>query len=187
MTIAQPKASPPAPLIRACTEDDMSAVTEIYAHHVLHGTSSFELEPPRLEEMRERRRAVLAAGCAYLVAEADAGILGYAYFGPYHKRPGYRFTVEDSIYVRTGQEGRGLGFGLLRALLAECEKRPFRQMVAIIGDSANRRSIELHRRLGFRMIGTFQSVGFKFGRWLDSVLMQKQLGAGDRTTPEEDR
>jgi L-amino acid N-acyltransferase YncA len=183
MTGVQPKANLSALAIRACTEDDMRAVTEIYAHHVLHGTASFELEPPSIEEMLGRRRTVIAAGCAYLLAEADTGIVGYAYFGPYHRRPGYRFTVENSVYVRAGHEGRGIGFRLMQALLAECEQKPFRQMIAIIGDSDNRASIELHRRLGFRRIGTLQSVGFKFGRWLDSVLMQKELGAGDRTPP----
>ena len=171
--------------VRTCVEADMRAVTEIYAHHVLHGTASFELEAPRLEEMLARRRAVLAAGCSYLVAETDGAIVGYAYFGPYHKRPGYRFTVEDSVYVRAGREGRGIGFRLLQALLAECNDKPFRQMIAIIGDSANAASVGLHRRLGFRSVGTFPSVGFKFGRWLDSVLMQKELGAGDRSLPED--
>src|SRR5262249_44174629 len=150
---------------------DMAGVAEIYAHHVLHGTSTFELEPPSLDEMLERRRLFLAAGCAYLIAESDAEIVGYAYFAPYHKRPGYRFTVEDSVYVRVGYQGRGIGFRLLRALLTECEARPFRQMIAVIGDSANLASIGLHRRAGFQPVGTYHSVGFKFGRWLDSVLM----------------
>jgi len=161
----------------------MAAVTEIYAHHVLNGTASFELEPPPMREMLERHRGVLAAGCAYLVAEADGGLLGYAYFGPYHKRPGYRFTVEDSVYVRAGHTGRGIGLQLLHALLAECDTRPFRQMIAVIGDSGNGASIGLHHRLGFRPVGAYRSVGFKFGRWLDSVLMQRELGAGDRNTP----
>jgi len=184
MTALQRKQSPPV-TIRASTEADMRPVAEIYAHHVLHGAASFELEPPSLQEMIDRRRAIVAGGYVYLVAEAEAGIVGYAYVTAYRSRPAYRFTVEDSVYVRAGHEGRGIGLRLMQALLAECEKRPFRQIIAVIGDSGNRASIELHRRLGFRMVGTFRSAGFKFGRWIDSVLMQKELGAGDRTKPGE--
>ena len=167
--------------IRACAEDDMHAVTEIYAHHVMHSPATFELEPPSLQEMMHRRRAMLEDGYVYLVAQANSDIVGYAYVTAYRRRPAYRFSVENSVYVRAGHEGRGIGMHLMRGLLAECEKKPFRQMIAVIGDSANRASIELHTRLGFRMVGTLQAVGFKFDRWLDSVLMQKELGAGDRT------
>jgi phosphinothricin acetyltransferase len=174
---------PSAITIRACTEGDMRAVSEIYGHHVLHSPATFELDPPSLEEMMRRRRVIVEGGYVYLVAEADSGIVGYAYVSAYRNRPAYRFTVENSVYVRAGHEGMGIGQRLMQDLLAECEKRPFRQMIAVIGDSANHASIELHRRLGFRMIGTLQSVGFKFGRWLDSVLMQKELGAGDRAPP----
>jgi L-amino acid N-acyltransferase YncA len=174
---------PSAIKVRACAESDMRAVTEIYAHHVLYSPATFELEPPGLDEMISRRRAILEGGYVYLVAEADTGIVGYAYVSAYRSRPAYRFTVENSVYVRAGHEGRGIGRRLMQVLLAECEKKPYRQMIAVIGDSANRASIELHSRLGFRMIGTLPSVGFKFGRWLDSVLMQKELGAGDRTPP----
>ena len=174
---------PSAIKVRACAEGDMRAVTEIYAHHVMHSPATFELEPPSLEEMTNRRRAILEGGYVYLVAEAGSDIVGYAYVSAYRSRPAYRFTVENSVYVRAGHEGRGIGQCLMQALLAECEKRPYRQMIAVIGDSANRASIELHSRLGFRMIGTFRSVGYEFGRWLDSVLMQKELGAGDRTPP----
>ena len=178
MTAAMRKRFDPSTIaIRACTEADMRAVSEIYAHHVLHSPATFELDPPSLEEMTSRRRAILEGGYVYLVAEADSAIVGYAYV------TAYRFTVENSVYVRAGYEGRGIGMQLMQALLAECEKKPFRQMIAVIGDSANHASIELHRRLGFRMVGPFQSVGFKFGRWLDSVLMQKELGAGARTPP----
>jgi phosphinothricin acetyltransferase len=184
MTADQRKSSPSI-TIRPCAEDDMRAVSEIYAHHVLHSTATFELEPPNLEEMLSRRRAIVEGGYVYLVAETDSGIIGYAYVGAYHKRPAYRFTVEDSVYVRAGDEGRGIGLRLMQALLAACEQKPFRQMIAIIGDSANRASIELHRRLGFRMVGAFQSTGFKFGRWIDTVLMQKELGAGGRLPPTE--
>jgi phosphinothricin acetyltransferase len=169
--------------IRACAEDDMRAVAEIYGHHVLHSTATFELDPPSPEEMMRRRRVITEGGYVYLVAEADTGIVGYAYAGAFHGRPGYRFTVENSVYVREGYKGGGVGTRLMQALLAECEKRPYRQMIAVIGDSANRASVELHTRLGFRMIGTYRSVGFKFGRWLDTVQMQKELGAGDHTPP----
>ena len=175
---------PSAITIRACGEDDMRAVAEIYGHHVLHSTATFELHPPSLEEMTRRRRVIVEGGYVYLVAEADLGLIGYAYAGAYHGRPGYRFTVENSVYVREGYRGAGVGMQLMQALLAECQKRPYRQMIAVIGDSANRASIELHSRLGFRRIGTLQSVGFKFGRWLDSVLMQKDIGDGDGTKPD---
>ena len=179
------RSNPSAVTIRACTEDDMRAVTEIYAHHVLHSPATFELDPPGQDEMMRRRRAIVEGGYVYLVAEADPDIVGYAYVTAYRSRPAYRFTVENSVYVREGYEGRGIGTRLMQALLAACEQRPFRQMIAVIGDSANRASIELHSRLGFRMIGTFRSVGFKFGRWLDTVHMQKELGAGDHTPPME--
>jgi L-amino acid N-acyltransferase YncA len=176
---------PSAITVRACEEGDMPSVTEIYAHHVLHSPATFELDPPSLQEMMHRRRVIVEGGYVYLVAEADTGIVGYAYASAYRSRPAYRFTVENSVYVRADYEGRGIGQRLMQVLLAECEKRPFRQMIAVIGDSANHASIELHRRLGFRMIGTFRSVGFKFGRWLDSVLMQKELGAGDNAPPAD--
>jgi phosphinothricin acetyltransferase len=185
IAIMRKRFDPSAVTIRACTEDDIRAVTEIYAHHVLHSPETFELDPPSIEEMTHRRRIIVEGGYVYLVAEADSGIVGYAYVSTYRNRPAYRFTVENSGYVRAGYEGSGIGQRLMQALLAECEKRPFRQMIAVIGDSTNHASIELHRRLGFRMIGTLQSVGFKFGRWLDSVLMQKELGAGDRTPPAD--
>jgi L-amino acid N-acyltransferase YncA len=171
--------------VRPCEEGDMRAVAEIYGHHVLHSTATFELDPPNLEEMMRRCRVIVEGGYVFLVAEADTAIVGYAYAGAYHGRPGYRFTVENSVYVRESYKGAGVGTRLMQALLAECEKRPYRQMIAIIGDSANRASIELHTRLGFRMIGTYRSVGFKFGRWLDTVQMQKELGAGDNTLPAE--
>ena len=171
--------------VRACTEGDMRAVTEIYAHHVIHSPATFELEPPDLVEMIRRRRAIVAGGYVYLVAEARSGIVGYAYVAAFRSRPAYRFTVEDSVYVRAGEERKGIGLRLLQALLAECETKLFRQMIAVIGDSANHASIELHRRLGFRMIGAFYSSGFKFGHWIDTVLMQKELGEGGHTPPME--
>src|SRR6185312_7123985 len=166
--------------IRACTESDMPAVSEIYHHHVLHSPATFEIAPPGYEEMMERYRAIKKDGFVYLVAEVEGEIAGYAYVSTYRARPAYRFTVENSVYIRPGYERRGLGRLLLTALLKECEKKPIRQVIAVIGDSANAASIELHRNLGFAMIGTFRSVGYKFGRWLDSVLMQKEIGEGDR-------
>lgn len=171
-------------VIRNCEEKDVPAVTAIYRHHVLTSPATFELEPPDAEEMLRRYRSIMSGGFIYLVAERDAEIVGYAYVSTYRARPAYRFTVENSVYVRPGNERRGVGRMLLRELLAECEKKLFRQVIAVIGDSANAASIELHRALGFRMVGNFKSVGFKFGRWLDSVLMQKDIGAGDAAKPD---
>jgi phosphinothricin acetyltransferase len=169
--------------IRACEERDVGAVAEIYRHHVLHAAATFELDPPDREEMARRRRAVLDGGYPYLVAEQDGQIVGYAYASVYRPRPAYRNTVENSVYVRAGCERRGIAYALMRTLLEECERGDFRQVVAVIGDSANAASIGLHRRLGFRMIGTLHAAGFKFGRWVDVVLMQRALGAGDGTLP----
>lgn len=170
-------------VIRACVENDMRAVSDIYRHHVLHSPATFEITPPAYEEMLERYRTIKKGGFVYLVAEAEGEIAGYAYVSTYRARPAYRFTVENSVYIRPGYERRGLGRMLLQALLEECAKKPIRQVIAVIGDSANAASIELHRNLGFAMIGTFRSVGYKFGRWLDSVLMQKEIGEGDRLKP----
>jgi L-amino acid N-acyltransferase YncA len=169
--------------IRACAEADVAAVTEIYGYHVLHGAASFELEPPDAAEMARRRRAVVDGGYPYFVAEQGSRIVGYAYASAYRPRPAYRNTVENSVYVRPGCERRGIGRVLLKALLEACERTGFRQVVAVIGDSANEASIGLHRHLGFRMAGTLQSAGFKFGRWIDIVLMQRALGPGDGAPP----
>jgi phosphinothricin acetyltransferase len=169
--------------IRGCEARDVGAVTDIYRHHVLRALATFEIDPPGDEEMACRRRAVVDGGFPYLVAERGGRIVGYAYAGPYRSRPAYRNTVESSVYVRSGCERQGIGRDLLRALLAACEGRDFRQVVAVIGDSANAASIGLHRDLGFRMVGTLQAAGFKFGRWVDVVLMQRALGAGDGTLP----
>ena len=170
---------------RDSTDADLDEVRAIYSHHVLHGLASFEEIPPDLAEFGSRRAAVLVRGLPYLVAESDGRVVGYAYATPYRPRSAYRHSLEDSVYVRDGFAGRGIGAALLGELVERCSRGPWRQMIAVIGDSANRASIELHRRLGFRMIGTFRSSGFKFGRWIDSVLMQKELGAGDRTKPAE--
>ncbi|MET0671528.1 MAG: N-acetyltransferase family protein [Xanthobacteraceae bacterium] len=169
--------------IRPATLADIPSITRIYEHAVRHGTASFELEPPDEAEMGRRMRALLDGGFPYLAAEADGELLGYAYAGHYRTRPAYRFTVEDSIYVAPQAQRRGAGRALLDALIVESEGRGFRQMLAVIGDSAHVGSIELHRAAGFRMVGTFENVGFKFGRWLDSVMMQRALGPGATTEP----
>jgi phosphinothricin acetyltransferase len=170
--------------VRSATPADVPAITRIYAHAVKHGTASFELEPPDEAEMARRQRTLLDGGYPYLVAEIDGALAGYAYAGPYRPRPAYRFSVEDSIYIDPNAQRRGVGRVLLEHLIEECERRGFRQMIAVIGDSAQAPSIELHRALGFRMIGAVQNVGYKFGRWLDSVNMQRPLGAGATTKPD---
>jgi phosphinothricin acetyltransferase len=180
------------PTIRPGTEADVASVQAIYAYHVLHGLASFEIEPPDVDEMRRRRQAVVERGFPYLVAELggepgsepQGEIVGYAYAGPYRTRPGYRFTCENSIYIRHGWEGRGIGKALLPPLIAGCEAMGLRQMIANIGDSENHASINLHKSLGFEMAGNLRSVGFKFGRWIDTVLMRRALGPGDATLPE---
>jgi L-amino acid N-acyltransferase YncA len=169
--------------LRDSTEADLTAIQAIYAHHVLHGTGSFELEPPTLQEMAQRRDDVLRNGFAYLVAEQDGETVGYAYVNYFRTRPAYRNTVENSIYVRNDQRGRGVGRQLLLALLARCEAAGVRQVLAVIGDSANTGSIALHASCGFRFAGTLRSTGWKFERWLDTVLMQRELGPGDRAAP----
>jgi phosphinothricin acetyltransferase len=161
--------------IRPCEEGDVPAIAAIYHHHVLHSPATFELEPPGVQEMTIRRAHLLEKGFPYLVAERDGEVIGYTYAGPYRTRPAYRFTVENSVYVRPGNLRQGIGQRLLAALLVECARKEFRQVIAVIGDSANQASIRLHERLGFRLVGTLRSVGFKFDRWYDSVLMQRDL------------
>ena len=163
-------------VVRDSSEGDIAAVQAIYAHHVLHGAASFEEEPPTLAEMRRRRADVLARGLPYLVAEVDGHVAGYSYASPYRARPAYRFSIENSVYVAHDRTRAGIGRALLSALIVRCEHGDWRQMVAVIGDSANLASIGLHAGLGFRRVGTLYDVGFKFGRWVDSVLMQRPLG-----------
>jgi len=165
-------------LVRDARDDDMGAVQAIYAHHVLHGTASFEEEPPPLAEMQRRRADVLARGLPYLVAELDGRVTGYSYATPYRARSAYRFSIENSVYVDHARHRLGAGRALLTELIARCERGDWRQMIAIIGDSAQAASIGLHASVGFRHVGTLQSVGIKFGRWLDTVLMQRALGQG---------
>ena len=169
--------------IRPVTPTDAAAITRIYGDAVLHGTASFELEAPDEAEMTRRMRVLLDGNFPYLVAEIAGEVVGYAYAGLYRTRPAYRFTLEDSIYVDQGVQGRGVGRALIERLLADSEARGFRQMIAVIGDSAQTASIALHRAAGFHYVGNIQNVGYKFGRWLDSVIMQRPLGPGALTKP----
>ncbi len=180
---SQPRADAPG-IVREARAADLPAIQAIYAHHVRHGLASFEYEPPDLAEMTTRWQNVVAKGLPYRVLEVDGKIIGFAYAAPYRARVAYRFTAEDSVYIAPEATGRGHGQRLLAEIVAASAKAGMRQMIAVIGDSANTASIELHRRLGFRAVGTLTAVGFKKGRWLDSVLMQLPLGDGDTTPPE---
>jgi L-amino acid N-acyltransferase YncA len=170
-------------LVRASLDDDIPAITGIYGHSVSTAAASFELEPPAEEEMRHRRAALIEQGYPYLTAVRDGVVLGYAYAGVYRTRPAYRYTVEDSVYVAPSAQRQGVGRALLSALIAACEERNFRLMIAVIGDKSSTSSIELHRALGFELVGTLEPVGYKHGRWLATVLMQRVLGAGAATPP----
>ena len=172
-----------APEIRPATEADLPSITDIYGHAVRHGTATFELIPPDLAEMTRRFQVLMEGGFPYLVAALDGTVVGYAYAGAYRPRPAYRFTVENSIYLEPAIHRRGIGLKLLRRLIDECETCGYRQMIAVIGDSANAGSIGLHTVCGFQMIGTHPNVGLKFGRWLDTVMMQLTLGEGATTIP----
>jgi phosphinothricin acetyltransferase len=163
------------PTIRDATVHDIPAIQAIYSHHVLHGLASFEEVPPGVDEMLSRFEAVREAGKPYIVAEVDGAIAGYGYASSYRTRSAYRFTLENSVYVDDNVRGRGVGMALLEALIARCRAGPWRQMLAVIGDSANHASIGLHRKAGFREVGVLRNVGYKHGRWLDSVLMQLEL------------
>lgn len=169
--------------IRPATLADIPAITDIYAVEVREGTATFELTPPSAAEMARRFSDIAGKNFPYLVAEREGCIAGYAYAALYRTRPAYRFTVENSIYLAPTYQRQGIGSALLAGLIAQSEKSGFRQMIAVIGDSANAGSIALHARAGFAMIGTLPDVGFKFGRWLDSVLMQRPLGEGSGTIP----
>jgi phosphinothricin acetyltransferase len=171
--------------VRAATTADVAAIAAIYRPAVLHGTASFELEPPDEAEMLRRFTAVTAAGYPYFVATLDERVVGYAYASAYRTRPAYRFTVEDSVYIAPDAQGKGVGGALLKVLVAASTAKGCRLMVAVIGDSRNFASIALHRSAGFKFCGTIHSVGYKFGRWLDSVIMELPLGEGDTSAPRE--
>jgi L-amino acid N-acyltransferase YncA len=171
-------------LIRPSQDADLPAITALYAHHVLHSTGTFETEPPSLADMTARRADVLAKGLPWLVAEVDGALAGFAYGNWFKPRAAYRYSVEDSIYLAPAQQGRGMGRALMAELLAKFEAAGVRRVMAVIGDSANAGSIGLHRALGFEPVGTVPACGWKLGRWLDIVLMQRALGAGDTTPPE---
>lgn len=169
--------------MRPATADDLPAIQAIYAHHVLHGLASFEEAPPPVEEMRRRFDDVRGRGLPYLAADFGGTLVGYGYCSPYRSRSAYRYSLEDSVYVRSGSEGRGVGGALLGALIEQCEGLGYRQIIAVIGDSANAASINLHASFGFLRVGTLRSAGFKLGRWVDSVIMQRPLGPGDGCPP----
>lgn len=171
-------------IVRDAGAEDVPAITRIYAHSVRTGLASFETDPPDDAEMARRIARIVDAGYPYLVAEEDGRILGYAYASPYRPRPGYRFAVENSIYVAADAQGRGIGRRLLARLIARCEEAGFRQMIAHIGDSDNAASIGLHRAFGFYPVGILPGVGWKFGRWVDSVVLIRPLGAGSKSDPE---
>jgi len=170
-------------LIRDIEDADMTAIQEIYAHHVLKGLASWEEMPPDVAEMMRRRDDILSHDYPYRVAVVENTVKGYAYASPYRPRPAYLYTVENSVYVDVNAHRQGIGRLLLQDLIECCTNKGFRQMIAIIGDSANDASIALHTKLGFEKIGTLPSVGFKFGRWLDQVIMQRPLGDGGESLP----
>jgi phosphinothricin acetyltransferase len=174
------------PLIRPSRDEDVAAITRIYAHHVLHGTGTFETTPPTEADMAQRRADVLGKNLPWLVLEDDDGqVIGYAYGNWFKPRPAYRFSVEDSIYLAPEAAGRGLGRLLLAELVAVLERSGIRKVMAVIGDSDNAGSIGVHRTLGFEHVGTVKACGWKFGRWLDIVLMERAIGEADRTPPQE--
>ncbi len=172
------------PTIRPSLDSDLDAITAIYAHHVLHGTGTFEIDPPSRADMAARRAEVMARNLPWLVAERSGEIVGFAYANWFKPRPAYRFSAEDSIYVADSARGGGVGRALLTALIAQAEAAGVRQLMAVVGDSANAGSIGLHRSLGFEQTGLMRSVGWKHGAWRDIVLMQRPLGNGDSQSPE---
>jgi L-amino acid N-acyltransferase YncA len=169
--------------VRPAVPEDVAAIHAIYAHHVLNGLASFEEQPPGADELRRRYDEIAGRGLPYLVADFAGTVGGYGYCSPYRSRSAYRYVLEDSIYVRADMQGRGVGGALLGELIRRCEALDYRQLIAVIGDSANTASIALHASLGFLRVGTLRSAGFKLGRWVDSVLMQRPLGRGDASPP----
>ncbi len=173
-----------APLVRPATDADIPAVAAIYRHHVLHGRASFEIEPPAAAEMARRFEVIRGLGLPYVVAEIDGKIAGYAYAAEYRARPAYRYTVEDSVYVDIDHVGLGVGTALMPRLIAGCTAAGRRQIIAVIGDSANLGSVRLHEKFGFQHVGLLPAVGYKFGRWVDSILMQRDVGDGQNSPPQ---
>lgn len=171
-------------IVRPAEAADMPALAEIYGHHVLHGFGTFEEVPPSAAELNQRREAIVARGLPYLLAEDQGKVLGYAYAGPFRLRAAYRYTVEDSVYVAPDAQGRGVGRAVLSAVIEACEAIGIRQMVAVIGDSANAGSIGLHTALGFTHQGVGLGLGYKHGRWVDIVWMQKALNGGTTLEPD---
>ena len=169
--------------LRDAAPGDVAAIREIYAHHVLHGLATFEESPPGVEEMRGRLANVTAAGLPWLVAVENSKVLGYGYCTLYRTRSAYRFSLEDSVYVRQDSHRKGIGRAVLAELIRRCEALGYRQLIAVIGDSAHMPSIGVHAAAGFIRVGTIRSAGYKFGRWVDTVIMQRPLGAGDGTPP----
>lgn len=172
-----------SPVVRESLDSDMAAIQKIYAHYVLNAAATFEEVPPSVDEIVGRRAPLIAAGLPYLVATLEDELVGYAYVTPYRGRPAYRFTVENSVYIADGHRGRGIGRLLLSALIEHCEAGPWRQMIAVIADGANTGSTSLHQKLGFHHVGTLEAVGFKFGRWIETAVMQRELNTGSRTPP----
>ncbi|MEM7023420.1 MAG: N-acetyltransferase family protein [Pseudomonadota bacterium] len=183
MTATHPELGTPAATVRDATDADIPAIHAIYAHEVLHGLATFEEVPPPVDELLARRQTVLDQGLPYLAAHLDGRLVGYSYASAYRARPAYRNTLEDSIYVAHGMQGRGIGGTLLSALIKRCEMGPWRQMLAIAANGEQTGSIALHEKHGFRRVGHLEAVGFKHGRWLDTVLMQRALGVGSSTLP----
>jgi phosphinothricin acetyltransferase len=175
----------PLPLVRDSLPSDLPAIASIYAHHVRHGSGSFEIDPPDLAEMSRRRDDVLTNGFCYLVAEERGEVLGFAYLNFFRMRPAYRFSAENSVYVKPGRAREGIGRMLMDELMTRAEARGVRQIIAIIGDSGNTGSIGLHASCGFRFAGTLRASGWKFDRWVDTVIMQREIGQSDRTPPAD--
>jgi L-amino acid N-acyltransferase YncA len=171
-------------IIRPSQTEDIPAIAAIYAHHVLHGTGTFEIDPPSPNDMAQRRADVLAKGLPYLVAAKGDQVLGFAYCNWFKPRPAYRFSAEDSIYLADEARGQGLGRALLAELMAQAEKAGVRKLIAVIGDSANHGSVGVHRSAGFSLVGVLKSCGWKFDQWLDVVMMDKALGLGDTSAPQ---
>lgn len=184
-TVAGEAGAESALRVRTALPGDLTSVQSIYAHHVVNGLATFEERPPSVSEMRRRYDAVCDEGLPFLVAELGERVVGYGYCSPYRARSAYRFALEDSVYVDPGHGRRGIGSALLAELIERSARLGYRQLVAVIGDSAHAASIALHARLGFLRVGTLRSVGFKFGRWVDSVIMQRALGEGDASAPRE--